>query len=620
MIVNDGHECLVAVANHPGDPLPAPLPDAFDPPTYRQVAQRNLSVLSGQFRATTIALTVAAVARADKAVAVTADVGGKLDERTLATLGLADLRPAQERLVEVGLQRQEPRADEDEPAGDRWVSGTPRIVASGDDRPAPSVPRRHADGMTVADVPDAWSFTDSGPRRFFRVVDGLVERRAGPDQDWHRLVPLRREDSTGISYHRSRHGDPEEPVFDMIAANSGRLFAKERGRTRFWFAMLEPMFRRAPNVPVRSAYFKLDPEQGSPDARIDDRLGHLAGETSSHPAAVRFPIFRKMLDSPLGDSMAVNVDRYLGVWHLLDARPPSGSGNPPRGRYYPPTVQVVTYQSDGIIAASTVRRRGGYDIRRVLDIGVGHEHWHEHDSTVYGGELDSLDGPGLPPVLRERDVYRFFNGPVDDKGGFIDGTVNYYALCQFLPDEDLPRTGPPPRTSSGSFGSTSRRCSVSVGGCCTPATRGSALPGTDPVGHSAVPAPGRPLLHVAVRPVEVLVPGAGPELRPSQPDGGVSPGGPGDWRRPDVRSGGDLFDPFRLRDLRPDLAVAVFTGSDRRAGRQAGRRRPRARRSGSCSARHPRGHDCAPAPADRRPCLGVVPEVPPCRPGHAPRW
>ncbi len=46
-IVNNGHECLVAELIHSSDPLPSPLPDPFEPPIHNQVAQKNLTVLSG---------------------------------------------------------------------------------------------------------------------------------------------------------------------------------------------------------------------------------------------------------------------------------------------------------------------------------------------------------------------------------------------------------------------------------------------------------------------------------------------------------------------------------------------------------------------------------------------
>jgi hypothetical protein len=329
-----------------------------------------------------------------------------------------------------------------------WAFGVNKIVASDDAYDAPSEPRTSADCMTVALVPDAWGFSDSGPRRFFRINGGRIEWRDAsiPGNDWSILAPPGETNPQAISYHRKRLGEPVAPAFDMVAANSGRVFAKEKDKCSFYFAMLEPMFRQNPNEPVQSAYFKLDPERGQSDATNGDRLVHLRGEDTTHPAAIRFPVFRMLMSVPLVDMMAVNIDRHRRVWHLIDARPPSASADPPSGGFFPPTKEVVTYESNGLFKQTQSRR--AYRIRRVLDIGVGHEQWHEHESTIYGGEMDSLDGPGLPEVLPERNAYRFFNGPVNDKGGFIDGTINYYALCQFVDEETADCATPPP----GAFG------------------------------------------------------------------------------------------------------------------------------------------------------------------------
>lgn len=102
-IVNDGHECLVAVANHTGNPLPSPLPDAFDPPTYPQVAQKNLTVLVASMHAAMLTITVSGLQRADKSVILTTELGGELDASTLKSLGLRGLRLAKKPTVEVGL-------------------------------------------------------------------------------------------------------------------------------------------------------------------------------------------------------------------------------------------------------------------------------------------------------------------------------------------------------------------------------------------------------------------------------------------------------------------------------------------------------------------------------------
>lgn len=103
VVVNDGHECLIAVANHPGHPLPTPLPDAFDPPAYPQIAQKNLTVLVASASIHFLTLTLAGLQRADKTVVVSTHSGGTLDRQTLISLGLPDHHPAREARVDVGL-------------------------------------------------------------------------------------------------------------------------------------------------------------------------------------------------------------------------------------------------------------------------------------------------------------------------------------------------------------------------------------------------------------------------------------------------------------------------------------------------------------------------------------
>lgn len=121
VIVNDGHECLVAAANHAGNPLPSPLPDAFDPPTYQQVAQKNLTVLVAGMHAAMLTITVSGLQRTDKTVILTTELGGELDASTLASLGLRGLRPAKKPAVEVGLDH-EPRC-----VGDKDPTGNSKI-------------------------------------------------------------------------------------------------------------------------------------------------------------------------------------------------------------------------------------------------------------------------------------------------------------------------------------------------------------------------------------------------------------------------------------------------------------------------------------------------------------
>jgi hypothetical protein len=89
VIVNDGHECVVAEVIHTGDPLPAPVPDAFDPPTYRQVAQKNLNVLAMSLNMMIRAIQIGAPPREDRRLRIGIERGEQLDKKLLARLGLA---------------------------------------------------------------------------------------------------------------------------------------------------------------------------------------------------------------------------------------------------------------------------------------------------------------------------------------------------------------------------------------------------------------------------------------------------------------------------------------------------------------------------------------------------
>jgi hypothetical protein len=315
-----------------------------------------------------------------------------------------------------------------------------RIVASRDEPWAMSVPKISADSMSVAHVASALEFRDSGQRYFFKIEDNIVHYRM-LDQEWQPLAPDGK-DPQAVSYKFRRRGRITlAPKFDMVAANSGRVLAKQVGRARFYVTTVESMFLWKQKEEVASMYFKLDPEQGKASADDQDRLDHLAVEECDHPAAVRFPLFRYAMQIELNDTMVVNLDNHRKMWHRIDGRPPQDGGDPPKATGFPPTQWVVKYQQN--IPFAPAIKKYGYRIRKVLDIGVGHEHWHEQRSSVYGGELDSLDGRGLPPCLEGRNAYRLFNGPVEDQGGFIDGTVNYYVLAQlakgdFSADEKSP--------------------------------------------------------------------------------------------------------------------------------------------------------------------------------------
>lgn len=110
-IVNNGHECVVAEVIHPSDPLPSPPPDEFDPPTYHQIAQKNLTVLAMKKSMMVMAIQVAVPIRKEKLLLVTTEIGGTLDKQNLIQVGLENYRPAKYDSLKVGLSL-EPGCDE----------------------------------------------------------------------------------------------------------------------------------------------------------------------------------------------------------------------------------------------------------------------------------------------------------------------------------------------------------------------------------------------------------------------------------------------------------------------------------------------------------------------------
>jgi hypothetical protein len=108
--VNGGHECVLAVAHSSAEspPLPDPLPPGFDfnPPAHDEIAQRNLSVLETGMFGLPLPITISAPFRTDKEVDVAVNLGGELDGRLLAQIGLQDFTLATGEAVEVGLSRE----------------------------------------------------------------------------------------------------------------------------------------------------------------------------------------------------------------------------------------------------------------------------------------------------------------------------------------------------------------------------------------------------------------------------------------------------------------------------------------------------------------------------------
>lgn len=100
VVVNDGHECLIAAASHPQFPVNEGL-TRLDPLGCSQIAQKNLTVLTNNMDSLTI--TVSGYERTDKQVVLKTQLGGSLDAETLAMLGLDGFDNTEGPALEVGL-------------------------------------------------------------------------------------------------------------------------------------------------------------------------------------------------------------------------------------------------------------------------------------------------------------------------------------------------------------------------------------------------------------------------------------------------------------------------------------------------------------------------------------
>jgi hypothetical protein len=103
VIVNDGHECLVAEVVHPSDPLPSPLPDEFDPPTHHQIAQKNVTVLVMKEMMMVMPIQIETPRRAERLLLLTTETGGTLDKQNLIQAGLENYRADERDSLKVGL-------------------------------------------------------------------------------------------------------------------------------------------------------------------------------------------------------------------------------------------------------------------------------------------------------------------------------------------------------------------------------------------------------------------------------------------------------------------------------------------------------------------------------------
>ena len=348
-------------------------------------------------------------------------------------------------------------------------TGATPIKKSFDNRPMGVYPRQYTDSWSVAsrlyfnDLAERLKYTDEGKYLQFKLVgDGKVKwDKLGaftlfkPDEPVLNsplnLIGL----DISVSYLKSRLGRwTEAPDFESIVASSDRLFAKEKGLDNFYIALPSPLYlhKTVTNslVVLPQSFFQIDPELGQPDENIDDLLFHftVSGDDENHLATNRFPLIRaifrlftslenfKMIREAF-PNMGVQLQPY--VWVRFDSRPTKKGTEIPKG--FPGYKHIIFQDPDFLGIRGDVTNKNSIDFKLVLDLGVGLSHLHEQYEPIYGGEADVLDGltpaGGLVDFVDAREgmatydkLYQFANGPMQDIGGWIDGTCIYYLLVE----------------------------------------------------------------------------------------------------------------------------------------------------------------------------------------------
>lgn len=349
--------------------------------------------------------------------------------------------------------------------------GVSHISDSTLDRSVNGVSKTYTDSRSFAstinydDVAERFKYRDGGKYLQFKINGNDVLWNDEFPSDTFRLFapseqvlnsPSELEgNALAVSYDDKRLGDwTEAPYFEMIVASSDRVFAKVTGVDSFYIAIPTHLYLHKTSAGDRiilpQSFFKNDPELGLPDEQLDDLLFHIAvsEDDEIHPATERFPLYRALyglMESPLENveffrSLFAVMDVQVQplTWVRMDTRPSRGSKDVPS--IYP-LYKHVTYRRDGVFGYYWEDDKFSIKFNKVLDIGVGLSHLNEQYEPIYGGELDVIDNNTGIWWLTFEELYRLANGPIQDIGGWVDGTCIYYLLVRlpFLEQDDLDR-------------------------------------------------------------------------------------------------------------------------------------------------------------------------------------
>ncbi|WP_153799683.1 hypothetical protein [Foetidibacter luteolus] len=270
----------------------------------------------------------------------------------------------------------------------------------------------------------------------------LAGRTYQPDNETVRSNSLPIDGAVCVSYQNVRAGEFSiPPAFDMIAASADRVIAKEAGKANYYISVPTHLYlhqTRTGNLLVLpQTCFINDPQLGKGEARLQDLINPItvAFDDEIHPATSRFPFYRalfRLLENPLAKENGnlrekftqMDIRLLSRVWVRMETRPAKNS--------YPVPVNYVSYDHvtyrNGPDDSADIITRQSIDYNTVLSLGVGVSHFHEQYDDIYGGEMDTLDE--WSPVGSWNTGYRLANGPIEDIGGWVDGTCIYYQLVE----------------------------------------------------------------------------------------------------------------------------------------------------------------------------------------------
>lgn len=342
------------------------------------------------------------------------------------------------------------------------------------------------------------NYVDDGERFEFRLVDGKVIEAAS-DAPFTTVFESDEETKGAKPLHEPRFSMIAASGGRVFAKEAGKFsfwFATLQDADTFF----DP--ERASWQRVRNAHFSFDPDHDRDPERSEELVQAMRANYGKHPASERYRLLAELLEgaSGLGFQVVFTEPGQWHWLDTRPAIRSFDFSNDPRDSWWSRLVKLTTQvgavasflaevlggktgtglpsvnlkhlgsTARNLLEAGNVAAQEGelvpgkrfksamlahfsrkdgkprhvktfeLAVSEVLGIGVGHVHMHEQYEPRYGGELMPLHQAS--PFAQTEPLYalsyRFFNGPIQDADGFIDGTCNFYVFCKLQREGGLP--------------------------------------------------------------------------------------------------------------------------------------------------------------------------------------